>query len=81
MQDLETWLERVYQADGERKTLDALVRHALGGTKERGVPAITPALSRHQGRFTRCQLYRIPLFDRFSLLKITSCCQFQTIRH
>ncbi len=24
MQDLETWLERVYQADGERKTLDAL---------------------------------------------------------
>ncbi len=22
MEDLETWLERVYQADGERKTLD-----------------------------------------------------------
>jgi hypothetical protein len=24
MEDLESWLERVYQADGERKTLDAL---------------------------------------------------------
>ncbi len=24
MQDLETWLERVYQADGDRRTLDAL---------------------------------------------------------
>ena len=24
MEDLETWLERVYQADGERKTLDTL---------------------------------------------------------
>jgi 2-polyprenyl-3-methyl-5-hydroxy-6-metoxy-1,4-benzoquinol methylase len=24
MEDLETWLERVYQADGERKTLDSL---------------------------------------------------------
>ena len=24
MEDLETWLERVYQADGERETLDTL---------------------------------------------------------
>jgi hypothetical protein len=30
IEDLETWLERVYQADGERKTLDVLYHEWTG---------------------------------------------------